>query len=165
MEMMGSWTSLLVEGTKRAQHVMETQPVFLFKPRLSSYFFKRVSKPRGNVPKDHAITAGEPAVFAQSGSHGGSQEHPDLPLPAHEWKGAEGVGKKQLGPGVNTAKEESGSPHSFRLCWPETVALGCFTSGSSDADPQPGRTHLPSDCSHQEIPVSSRPQRNDPRAR
>ena len=49
MEIMGSWMSLSVEGTKRAQHVMEAQPVFLFKPGLSSYFSKGLSKPRGNM--------------------------------------------------------------------------------------------------------------------
>lgn len=95
--------------------------------------------------KDHAITASEPGVFAQVRSHSGSRRHEDLPLDAHEWKGAEGVRKKWLGPDVNTAKEAAGSPHSFLLCWPKTITLGHFTSGSSDADPQPGRTHLPSD--------------------
>lgn len=48
-EVMVSWTSLSVEGTKRAQHMMEAQPVFLFKPGLSRYFSKGVSKPRENM--------------------------------------------------------------------------------------------------------------------
>lgn len=101
---------------------------------------------KGAFPcKDRAITAGEPCVFAQTGSHGGSWGHPDLPWAAHEWKEEAGVRRKWLGHAVKTTKEAAGSSHSLLLCWPQTISLGCFTSGSSGADPQPGRTHTPSD--------------------
>lgn len=137
-----------MEGTQTARHVMETQPVFLLKPGLSSCFSKEGVKTqrKSTFPhKGHAITAGKPGVFAQTGSHSGSWGHPDLPLAAREWKEAEGLRKKWLGPGVNITKEAAGSPHSFHLCWPQVIFLGCFTSGSSHADPQTGRTHLPLD--------------------
>lgn len=40
---------LLVKGTKRAQHMMEAQTVFLFKAELLFYFSKRMSKSREDV--------------------------------------------------------------------------------------------------------------------
>lgn len=38
-----------MKGTKRAQHMMEAQPVFLFKWELLFYFSKGMSKSRGDV--------------------------------------------------------------------------------------------------------------------
>lgn len=161
MEMMGIWTSLLVQDTKK---VVEAQPVMLLKPGLSSCFSKGgIKAQRAGVfpPRDRATMAGKPGVFAQAGSHSGSQGHPDLPSAAHEQKGAGGLRKKQLGPGGNTTKKKQDPHIRFSFACPKPSPLAALPPAAVlQTHSLPGPTAPPRRlCSHQEMPVSCQKQK------
>lgn len=94
---MGSCMILFVKGTKRAQQVMEAQPVFLFKPELLFYFSKGMSKSRGDVFSPtrtvQSHLANQVCLFRQ-GHRVVAENTQTCPWHFLEWKGAEGVRQK-----------------------------------------------------------------------
>lgn len=147
MDVVGTWTSLLVQGTKKIPQVVKPQPVFLLKPVLSSCFSKggiKAQRAGAFPPRDHATMAGKPGVFAQAGSHSGSQGHPDLLLAAHEQKGAGGLRKKQLRPGGNTTKKKQDPNICFFFACPKASPTAGLPPQPVRAYSTPSQTLLPS---------------------
>lgn len=133
----------LVKGTKRAQHVMTAQPVFLFKPELLFYFSKGMSKSGGDMFSPRRTVqshlANQVCLFRQ----GHTVVAKDIQTCI--WQQMDGKEKESEKNGWDLVKaaKRAGFLHSFLLCWPKTITLDHFTSNSSDAGPQPGRTNLP----------------------
>lgn len=102
IKMMGSCMILFLKGTKRAQQVMEAQPVFLFKPELLFYFSKGMSKSRGDVFSPtrtvQSHLANQVCLFRQ-GHRVVAENTQTCPWLFLEWKGADGLRQKRLGHG------------------------------------------------------------------